>query len=148
MADLVGEVAGLVHQVAVLQEENALLRERLALAERTMLGVELLPPGFGLTGMEARVLRVLRTRGAATKEQILDAAWSTALEQDLPDPKIVDVAICKIRKKLSPWGVKITTLWGAGYQLGPDARVALETAIEALGGPVRTGAPLEAHRHG
>ncbi len=38
------------------------------------------------------------------------------------EPKIVDVYICKIRKKLTPLGVRIDTLWGRGYALALSER--------------------------
>ena len=43
------------------------------------------------------------------------------------DPKMVDVIICKLRKRLKPHNVEIKTLWGRGYFIDRDNRkVALE----------------------
>jgi len=54
-----------------------------------------------------------------TKEQLLaDVYWS---ENDDPEIKIIDVWICKLRKKLQPLGVNIQTVWGQGYRLMPVA---------------------------
>ncbi|MEC8744463.1 MAG: helix-turn-helix domain-containing protein, partial [Pseudomonadota bacterium] len=39
---------------------------------------------------------------------------------DEPDSKIIDVFICKLRRKLDEWGLekaKIETVWGQGYML-------------------------------
>lgn len=33
------------------------------------------------------------------------------------DPKIVDVLICKLRKKLAPEGITIATAWGDGWRM-------------------------------
>lgn len=39
-----------------------------------------------------------------------------------PQPKIVDVFICKLRKKIEPLGIRIDTLWGRGYVLRVDGK--------------------------
>lgn len=41
---------------------------------------------------------------------------------DQPDIKIVDVWICKIRRKLKPLGLRIDTSWGRGYALAVDRK--------------------------
>lgn len=54
-----------------------------------------------------------------SKEQLLvDLYWD---EHEEPEIKIIDVWICKLRKKLRPLGVKIDTVWGRGYRLLPVA---------------------------
>lgn len=55
--------------------------------------------------------------GVRTKEQLLAAV--TSFIDDAPEIKIVDVFICKIRKKLDGLGLSILTIWGAGYRLAP-----------------------------
>ena len=45
-----------------------------------------------------------------------------ALYWDKDEPgeeKIIDVLVCKIRKKLKPYGIDIKTHWGRGYYLPP-----------------------------
>lgn len=72
-----------------------------------------------LTGKEYEVLELLvRRKGACVnKETFLNRLYIDAG----PDPKIVDVYVCKIRKKLdvaSPGlGSCIATVWGKGYQI-------------------------------
>lgn len=44
---------------------------------------------------------------------------------DEPDPKIIDVFMCKLRRKLAKCGLKdarIDTVWGQGYRLRPTAQ--------------------------
>lgn len=36
---------------------------------------------------------------------------------DEPEEKIIDVFVCKTRKKLRDYGIHITTVWGRGYML-------------------------------
>lgn len=55
-----------------------------------------------------------------TKEAAL--AWMYQVSTDSePEIKIIDVYICKARKKLEPLGVRIDTVWGKGYALGVTA---------------------------
>jgi two-component system cell cycle response regulator CtrA len=58
-----------------------------------------------------------------SKEQLLHAvapAWGD--EQEI---KIVDVFVCKLRKKLAGLGISIETVWGRGYRLSQQK---META--------------------
>ncbi|MFC3071509.1 winged helix-turn-helix domain-containing protein [Shinella pollutisoli] len=52
-----------------------------------------------------------------TKEQLLRAV--TSFIDDAPEIKIVDVLVCKIRKKLTGLDIPIHTVWGEGYRLVP-----------------------------
>lgn len=44
---------------------------------------------------------------------------------DEAEIKIVDVYICKLRKKLRPFSIEVVTVWGTGYQLTPASIVLL-----------------------
>lgn len=62
--------------------------------------------------------QLLRAKGAVlTKERLLANLY--VHEADEAEIKIIDVFICKLRKKLSPLGVEIATVWGRGYRLVP-----------------------------
>lgn len=71
-----------------------------------------------LTGKEYSILEllVLRKGIALTKEIFLNHLYGGL---DEPDGKIIDVFICKLRKKLSSVGLNdlITTVWGKGYMI-------------------------------
>ena len=41
---------------------------------------------------------------------------------DEPEMKIVDVFICKLRKKIRPFGLEIATVWGLGYRMSPETK--------------------------
>lgn len=69
-----------------------------------------------LTQSEARVFSHLTTREQATKQSIMLAMYSDRIDVE-PEMKIVDVFVCKMRKKLKPFGIEIITVWGAGYAL-------------------------------
>jgi two-component system cell cycle response regulator CtrA len=72
-----------------------------------------------LTGKEYQMLELLSLRRGTflTKEVLLDHLYGG---RDEPEPKIIDVLICKLRKKLanaSSGKNYIETAWGAGYVL-------------------------------
>ena len=50
-----------------------------------------------------------------TKEQLLNATADIGFDER--EIKIVDVFVCKARKKLQPLGVNIETVWGRGYRI-------------------------------
>lgn len=55
-----------------------------------------------------------------TRERLLANLY--LVEADEPQIKIIDVIVCKLRKKLSPLDVDIQTVWGRGYRYVPAAR--------------------------
>ena len=72
-----------------------------------------------LTGKEYQMLELLSLRKGTTltKEMFLNHLYG---EMDEPELKIIDVFICKLRKKLSEAtgdGSHIETVWGRGYVL-------------------------------
>jgi two-component system cell cycle response regulator CtrA len=71
-----------------------------------------------LTKKEYQIAEILALRKGAvlSKEAILDHLYGGL---DEPNPKIIDVFICKIRKKLQLLGVDdfIETNWGRGYMV-------------------------------
>lgn len=72
-----------------------------------------------LTGKEFRILHLLCLRKGTpvSKETFLDHLYGGI---DEPEPKIIDVFICKLRKKMedaSNGGNYIKTVWGRGYML-------------------------------
>lgn len=77
-----------------------------------------------LTGHEAMLLQRLadvfpRMLG---KEALLE--WMYQINPDKePEIKIIDVYVCKIRRKVTPLGIRIDTFWGKGYALAPDSRL-------------------------
>ncbi len=71
-----------------------------------------------LTGKEYAILEllVLRKGMVLTKEAFLNHLYGG---MDEPEMKIIDVFICKLRKKLAVAGVDalIGTVWGRGYMM-------------------------------
>jgi two-component system cell cycle response regulator CtrA len=92
------------------------------LAERTAsIGRHRIP----LTGKEWGMLELLTLRRGSTltKEMFLNHLYGG---MDEPELKIIDVFICKLRKKLKDAGVDtpIQTIWGRGYVLAKGTAAA------------------------
>jgi two-component system cell cycle response regulator CtrA len=85
-------------------------------------------PSYGLSRIEEQLLGLIYSRThTVTKGQAFDLLYG--MHRSPPEPKILDVFICKIRKKLEPTGLHITTVWGRGWYLEPGERSKLETLI-------------------
>lgn len=72
-----------------------------------------------LTPSEYKILELLslRKNTALSKEQCLNHLYNGLSE---PEPKIVDVFVCKLRKKIAAatgGDARIETVWGGGYML-------------------------------
>ena len=52
-----------------------------------------------------------------SREQLMAEAYWLRSDGDEPEIKIIDVHICKIRRKLAPLGLSIDTVWGRGYRI-------------------------------
>lgn len=101
----------LVHLREKVAEQAALLKE-IQLPSTSL--VENLKSRLELTGKEAMIVATLMRHGRASKDRLYFALYGQ--NDDPPDAKIIDVFVCKIRKKL-PKGVEIKTIWGAGYEM-------------------------------
>jgi two-component system cell cycle response regulator CtrA len=94
-----------------------------------------------LTGKEYAMLELLALRKGMTltKEAFLNHLYGG---MDEPEPKIVDVFICKLRKKLADAGAPgvIGTVWGRGYIMREPAQ---PTPLPAMPAPRYRPAPAE-----
>ncbi len=82
---------------------------------------------FALTKLESRLMRALceRLDKVVGKPALMDALYFDRVA-DEPEAKIVDILVCKLRKKIRHSGYEIETVWGHGYR----ARLAKD--IQAL----------------
>jgi two-component system cell cycle response regulator CtrA len=90
--------------------------------------VELRGQKLHLTAKEYQILALLalRTGSTLTKETFLNHLYGGL--DDEPDAKIIDVFICKLRKKLanaSGGQDYIETIWGRGYALREPTKQAI-----------------------
>lgn len=90
---------------------------------------------FGLSRSQTSVFLVLIKRPpGVTRIQIHDAIEAQrAANEDPTDPKIVDVVVHNIRKKIVKVDARIViqTVWGKGYTMGHDARAVVLDLLRA-----------------
>jgi len=84
---------------------------------------------WGLTKKEMTLLfAILRRRNGVSRDQIMLALYTGESVDEQPDIKIVDVFVCKLRRKLAnpdnpAYAVPkdtIKTVWGRGYRVEPE----------------------------
>ena len=87
-----------------------------------------------LTGKEYAILELLMLRKGVvmTKEAFLNHLYGG---MDEPEVKIIDVFICKLRKKLAQAGADnlIATVWGRGYVLREPSISHVDASPEPVG---------------
>lgn len=75
---------------------------------------------FGLTRKEAQLVHALQTcpngKHSVSKDYLIRVLYNDEWD-DPPQEKIIDVFVCKIRKKFEGTGWSIRTIWGSGYRL-------------------------------
>lgn len=74
-----------------------------------------------MTRSEAKVAATIAKQGRATKAAIYHVLYGGFDDDHLREPKIVDVLVCKVRKKLKLHGIEIDTVWGVGYSMTSEA---------------------------
>lgn len=110
-----------------IEEELQRLRDRIIELEDVM-GWDLRPAlsfCLDLQPQECAVLAMLCKREMCKKEQIFIMLYSQKNVDERPEPKIVDVLVSRIRKKLDPLGIEIKTLWGEGLAMEKPSRLKL-----------------------
>jgi two-component system cell cycle response regulator CtrA len=68
---------------------------------------------FGLTKSEAHILATLVDGRCHTKAGLQVGLYGG--REDVPELKIIDVFVCKIRRKIKGSGITVKTVWGEGY---------------------------------
>ncbi len=87
------------------------------------------PQELNLGPKEKIILNCLhKSRGVCLNVKLLDAA---GYGEGYKNPKILQVYIHWLRKKLAPLNIKIATIWGEGYMIDAENRTKLNAAIAA-----------------
>ena len=110
----------------LLKDENERLRAEIDEFKRQLAHEYSAPREWMLTALEERIVGLLVKSESCSKDMLFNGLYGDRLDQ--PDPKIVDVFICKIRKKLAPFEIEIETLWGRGYRLSDRSRAQLRSS--------------------
>ncbi len=128
-------------EIAKLRAENLALREELAEWQRDgrdntadVPRYEACKRLWDLSRSESAML--LRILDKAPKVQSRDRLLFTRPEvrEEFPDTKMVDIRVCRIRRRLEACGYRrdvIRTAWGVGFYAPPRNAVALLTAIRS-----------------
>lgn len=87
-----------------------------------------------LTPLEAGFILVLLRRDEADKDTLhyvieTQRQLRRADNPEATDKKMVDVIICKLRRKLSKFNISIKTIWGRGYFIDEEGRQNLESLL-------------------
>lgn len=114
----------------VLEEELAVLKEkqRFVLKDADFSAAML----FGLTKNEAIIFHYLLGKPTATREALMQIIYLGDHGREMVDIKIIDVWVCKLRKKLMTHGIEIKTMWGRGYFMAPGMKLKAEELVAPL----------------
>jgi two-component system cell cycle response regulator CtrA len=80
------------------------------------------PRCLGLTKKEGIIFAMLLKRDFATRESLMLAMYSDRAPSGVPDSKIIDVYISRLRPKLSRYCITIENVFGTGYRMPPDSK--------------------------
>lgn len=80
---------------------------------------------FKASPLEAAILASILKHTEVTKEHLHGVIQHRPGEADKEvEPKMVDVMVCKLRKKLKAHGIFVETIWGFGYLINAEHRAA------------------------
>src|SRR3954447_23452497 len=117
--------------------KTQLVRDRVEELER-VLGVDRsltsrLRDVFGLEPGLSPILGMLMKRTFVSHSSLYTVLYAGRPECDWPSAKVMDVQICKLRRKLRKHGVSIETRWGEGWSMTMADKAKVRTVIEAFG---------------
>ena len=84
-----------------------------------------------LTKIERQLLGILYRGGLISSEFAHRAIYGLRSECDQPNLKIIDVFISRLRRKLRPHAIKLSTQWGEGYYFDAENRAKLKSLLNA-----------------
>lgn len=84
------------------------------------------PAHWKLTPKESDLLRVLMATPEITKEHLITALYDQDPDVEI---KVIDVLVCKLRRKVLMDDVKIETVRGRGYRIAPEVKTAIRDMI-------------------
>lgn len=99
---------------------------------------------FKVTRLQAAFMSVIIRKNEVSKEllhQVVETNRKNTNDADETDPKMVDVVICHLRKKLKPFGLEIKTVWACGYYMEPAMRANAQAFINSHRAEYNRGGP-------
>ena len=115
------------------RDEIEPLREKVRQYEEALAPRGLLPRAWRLTGKEETLLRALRAVGPNVLHHERAMLALYGMWEDMPEQKIIDVFICKLRRKLmeAQAQIRIKTVWGRGWRMTPESCAMFDAAVAA-----------------
>jgi DNA-binding response OmpR family regulator len=134
-------------EVDQLRGENERLRDRVEELGR-VLGVDQsltsrLRDVFGLEAGLAPILGMLMKRAFVSHSSLYTVLYAGRPECDWPEAKVMDVQICKLRRKLRKHGVTIETRWGEGWRMSIADKARVRTVLDKASASVEAPALSE-----
>lgn len=126
--DMQTEVRRARERIRQLVELNESLREQIRAQRECFAPLMVFPMEWRLTRNETIVLSTLLARDVASRENLKAVLYPAHVRDEMGD-KIIDVYICKLRRKLRPFGIKIYTRWAMGWHLDPRVRDQLKAQL-------------------
>ena len=116
---------------AVLQKSDLVdrLKARIRWLEGLLLAhEEFIPPEWGMRRMERRLMGALLSRRLCPVGFLIERAYLGEAEPGNAKATI-EARLSKMRRRLDPYGIKISVLRGVGYQLEPPPGKIISAAI-------------------
>ncbi len=101
--------------IAQLLNENERQQEQIRQLQEILIPPFVIPENWGLTKTQKRTLSILLSTNFITKERLFAGLYGDRL--DPPDKEAVGALVCLLRRKLAPFGIVITNIWGEEYSL-------------------------------
>jgi DNA-binding response OmpR family regulator len=111
-----------------LERENDELRARVRMLEEMSGATFEAPPQFCLTRNEAVIFGLLLKQTLVSRAAMMSALYFH--KQDEAEIKIVDVWVCKMRRKFKPYGIEIQTQWGQGYFMSAESKAIARSLLD------------------
>lgn len=118
--------------VEAVEAENEMLRERIAALE-ALLGLTVeVPLELQLTAQESKLVGFMLKRDLISKSSAMMLLYGSRPDGEEAEPKILDVFVCHIRRKLKPFGLSIETRWGEGYYFTAENKQKLRAMLPGV----------------
>jgi hypothetical protein len=85
---------------------------------------------FGLEPGLSPILGMLMKRTFVSHSSLYTVLYAGRPEYDWPDAKVMDVQICKLRRKLRKHGVAIQTRWGEGWGMSMSDKAKVRAILD------------------
>lgn len=117
-------------RVEALEAELERANARITQLEEAMgMGV-ITPVDWKLSPSEMRIFGALLARTYINADAAMAVLYRDQGKEEA-HVKILDVFVCKLRKKIGPFGITIETIWGTGYRMLPEVKALARSLIEA-----------------